>query len=63
MDDIYNVLITIDFPDALTGSLRRTTDMLRGVLERTRGDLTLAIGQRRLEEKLTQVQKSLDSEA
>ena len=62
MDDIYNVLVTIDFPDALTGSLRRTTDMLRGVLERTRGDLTLAIGQRRLEEKLTQVQKSLDSE-
>ena len=63
MDDIYNVLVTMDFPDALTGNLRRTTDMLRGVLERTRGDLTLAIGQRRLEDKLSQVQQRLDPEA
>ena len=52
MDDIYNVLITMDFPDAITGGLRRTTDMVRGVLERTRSDLTLAIGQKDLENKL-----------
>lgn len=52
MDDIFNVLVTMDFPDALTGGLRRTTDMVRGVLERTRGDLTLAIVQTRLEAKL-----------
>jgi len=52
MDDIYNVLVTMDFPDALTGGLRRTTDMVRGVLERTRGDLTMSISQSRLEEKL-----------
>jgi len=52
MDDIYNVLITMDFPDAITGGLRRTTDMVRGVLERTRSDLTLAIGQKELEKKL-----------
>ncbi len=47
MDDIYAVLVTIDFPDAMTGGLRRTTDQTRGILERTRGDLTMAIVQRR----------------
>ena len=52
MDDIYNVLVTMDFPDALTGGLRRTTDMVRGVLERTRSDLTLVIRQKDLEKKL-----------
>ncbi len=52
MDDIYSVLITMDFPDSLTGGLRRTTDMVRGVLERTRGDLTMALRQRDLETKL-----------
>jgi len=52
MDDIYSLLVTIDFPDALTGGLRRTTDMVRGVLERTRGDLTLSLRQRDLERKL-----------
>ncbi len=55
MDDIYSVLVTVDFPDALTGGLRRTTDMVRGVLERTRGDLTLAIQHRSLEEKLARL--------
>lgn len=59
MDDIYNVLVTMDFPDALTGNLRRTTDMVRGVLERTRGDYTMAVSQARLVEKLTQVQNLL----
>jgi translin len=52
MDDIYNTLVTIDFPDAITGGLRRTTDMVRGVLERTRSDLTLTIQQKVLEDKL-----------
>jgi len=52
MDDIYNVLVTMDFPDAITGGLRRTTDMVRGVLEKTRSDLTLAIGQKGLADKL-----------
>jgi translin len=46
MDDIYAGLVTIDFPDAMTGGLRRTTDQTRGILERTRGDLTMAIVQR-----------------
>jgi translin len=52
MDDIYDVLVTIDFPDAITASLRHTTDMVRAVLERTRSDLTLVIQQKGLENKL-----------
>ena len=52
MDDIYSVLVTMDYPDAITGGLRRTTDMVRGVLERTRSDLTLTIRQKELENKL-----------
>lgn len=43
MDDIYSLLITVDYPDALTGGLRRTTDQARGILEKTRGDLALAM--------------------
>lgn len=45
MDDIYSLLVTVDFPDAVTGGLRRQTDVLRSVLERTRGDLTMAVRQ------------------
>ena len=52
MDDIYSTLVTIDFPDAITGGLRRTTDMVRGVLERMRSDLTLMVQQKELEDKL-----------
>jgi len=52
MDDIYSVLVTIDFPDAITGGLRRTTDVVRGILERTRSDLTLVITQKDLENRL-----------
>jgi translin len=46
-------MVTMDFPDALTGGLRRTTDMLRGVLERTRGDLTLSVRQEELQAALS----------
>jgi translin len=49
MDDVYDLLVTIDFPDALTGGLRRTTDAFRAVLERTRSDLTLTLVQSRLQ--------------
>ena len=52
MDDVYTNLITVDFPDSITGGLRRTTDALRAVLERTRGDLTTTLLQRRLQEAL-----------
>jgi len=57
MDDIYSVLVTMDFPDAITAGLRRTTDMVRGVLERTRSDLTLAMRQKDLEAKLEAYKK------
>lgn len=43
MDDVYGMLVTIDYPDALTGGLRRATDALRAVLERTRGDVTTSL--------------------
>jgi len=52
LDDIYDVLVTMDFPNAITASLRHTTDMVRAVLERTRSDLTLAIQQKGLENRL-----------
>ncbi|HEX9796293.1 MAG TPA: haloacid dehalogenase [Anaerolineales bacterium] len=48
MDEIYGLLVTIDFPDAITQGLRRLTDMVRGVTERTRGDLTTSWQQHRL---------------
>jgi translin len=59
MDDIYSVLVTMDFPDVLTGGLRRTTDMVRGVLEKTRSDLTLAIQQKALEKKIEGFKKGI----
>jgi translin len=48
MDTVYDLLVTFDFPDAVTGGLRRRVDQLRGVLERTRGDVTRALRQDRL---------------
>ena len=52
MEDIYDVLVTMDYPDAITGGLRRTTDSTRGILEKTRGDLTVAMRQSDLEGQL-----------
>ncbi len=57
MDDIYAVLMTMDFPEGITYGLRRTSDAVRGILERTRGDLTMALRQKELEDKLEQNQK------
>ena len=54
MDEIYGILVTVDFPEAVTAGLRRSTDAMRGVLERTRGDLTLSLRQRRLEMRLAE---------
>ena len=59
MDDMFSVMVTIDYPDAMTGGLRRTTDSVRGILEKTRGDLTLSVQQRRLEQRLAEVEKKL----
>jgi len=62
MDDIYDLLGTFDFPDAITGGLRRRVDQLRGVLERTRGDLTNSLRQDRLVEALQKCEELIGSE-
>jgi len=49
MDDVYGLLVAVDYPDAVTGGLRRTTDGFRAVLERTRSDLTSSLLQTRLQ--------------
>jgi len=49
MDDVYDVLSVVDYPDALTSGLRRTLDQLRAVLERSRGDVTTTVLQARLQ--------------
>lgn len=61
MDDIYAVLVTMDYPDAITGGLRRLTDIVRGINERTRGDLTISLRQEMLEQSLARLEKKLDS--
>jgi translin len=53
---VYSLLVTIDYPDALTGGLRRATDALRAVLERTRGDLTAAARQDQLAAALARLE-------
>lgn len=60
MDDVYSLLVTVDFPDAVTNGLRRTTDMVRGVLERTRGDVTVTVRQQGLERALEQARVALN---
>ena len=59
MDDIYSVLVTMDYPDAITGGLRRLTDIVRSINERTRGDMTLSLRQEHLEESLRRLQDKL----
>ena len=54
MDEINSILVTVDFPEAVTGGLRSRTDQMRGVLERTRGDLTMALRQHQLEVRLAE---------
>jgi translin len=60
MDDVYGLLVTIDFPNAITGNLRRLNDMVRGVTERTRGDLTTSFQQRELRSAMRDVEEKLD---
>lgn len=61
MDDIYYVLVSMDYPDAMTGGLRRTTDVARSIMERTRGDLSLTLIQKNLQDAIADHQKLLDS--
>jgi translin len=52
MEEMYFLLVSMDYPDAITGNLRRSTDVARSILERTRGDLSVALVQRNLQEAL-----------
>jgi translin len=52
MEDVYELLVGVDFPDAVTGGLRRSADSLRAVLERTRSDVTTTVMQLRLRSAL-----------
>jgi len=57
MDEIYNFLVTMDYPDAVTNGLRRQTDLARGIIERTRADLTLSLREQHLQEALMEFAK------
>jgi translin len=59
MDEIYYQLVSFDYPQAISGGLKRSTDMMRGVLEKTRGDLTMAIKQEQLEKALRELERKL----
>jgi translin len=59
MDEVYSHLVTVDFPDAVTDGLRRYTDVLRSVVERTRGDLTMAIRQEQMRSALLSFEQNL----
>jgi len=52
MDEVYALLVTLDYPDAITHGLRRQTDLVRGIIERTRADLTLSLREQRLQQAL-----------
>lgn len=60
MSDIYDCMVVMDFPDSLTEGLRRTTDMARGILEKTRGDLTMSLRQQALEKRLGELEEKLE---
>lgn len=59
MDHIYTVLVTMDFPDAITCGLRRNTDSVRGIIEKTRGDLTLLISNDLLQKKISLLERKI----
>jgi len=59
MDDIYDVLVTLDYPDAITNGLRRQTDVVRGIVERTRADLTLSLREQDLKAAMDELRTQL----
>lgn len=52
MDEIYSILVTMDYPDAITNGLRRQTDLARGIIEKTRGDITFSLRGEHLEQAI-----------
>jgi len=59
MDDIYSILVTMDYADAITNGLRRQTDVIRAIIERTRGDLTFSLRGERLEASISRLSARL----
>jgi len=59
METIYAILMTFDFPRGLTPGIRKKTDVARGLIERTRADLSTAIENRRLLAGIASLQKTL----
>jgi translin len=60
MDEIYSVLVTMDYPDAITNGLRRQTDLARGIIEKTRGDVTVSLQAEHLTKAISQLSLQLD---
>jgi len=63
MDEIYGILVTLDYPDAVTNGLRRQTDLVRGIVERTRGDLTISLREQQLSEKMDTLSRRLPGDS
>ena len=59
MDEIYSLLVTVDYPDAITHGLRRQTDLVRSIVERTRADITTSLGEQRLQQSLKEFEKRI----
>lgn len=59
MDEIYQTIMSFDYPESVTKGLRRRSDQARGAVERTRGDLTNALRQSRLEKRMRQLEEAL----
>jgi len=62
MDDIYYQLVSFDYPAAISGNLKRTTDVTRSILEKTRGDLTNALRQHRLQSAMRDLENRVGRE-
>lgn len=60
MDDIYSVLVTMDYPDAITNGLRRQTDLARSIIEKTRGDITFSLRGEDLSQAIRQLSSQLN---
>ncbi len=60
MDEIYSVLVTMDYPDAITNGLRRQTDLARGIIEKTRGDVTFSLRGQQLTEAIRKLSGQLN---
>ena len=60
MDEIYSVLVTMDYPDAITNGLRRQTDLARSIIEKTRGDVTFSLSGEGLKQAIRQLSDQLN---